>query len=204
MDCRAHWQGVYAAKGDLDLSWFEPVPTVSLELMTAAGLAPGTRVIDVGGGSSRHVDALVERGVRAVTVLDISRSAIERSRRRLGAAAAIPTWIEADLTGAWSVSPVDIWHDRAVFHFLTSPNDRARYLERLHETLQVGGTAIIATFALDGPERCSGLPVCRYSAASLSLELGKAYRLVESRSHRHHAPWGAPQSFQYSRFLKTA
>lgn len=132
------------------VSWFEALPAVSLELMEAAGLTQDTCVLDVGGGGSRLVDALVARGLECLAVLDISRAALHRAQQRLGALATIPTWIEADVAGDWSLKPMDIWHDRAVFHFLTDPADRARYVDRLHETLKPGGTAIVATFALDG------------------------------------------------------
>jgi trans-aconitate methyltransferase len=156
MSRATHWNGIYGTKSDLDVSWFEPRPDVSLRLMDAAGVTPATRVIDIGGGDSRLVDALLARGLRDVTVLDVSGAALDRARARLGPAASIPTWIEADVTSDWKAAPVDIWHDRAVFHFLVDPHDRARYVERLREILEVGGTAIIATFAADGPTTCSG------------------------------------------------
>ena len=199
---REHWDGIYTTKGETEVSWFEPLPTVSLDMLNAAGLRTDACVIDVGGGESRLVDALVARGLRCLTVLDISGVAIRHAQARLGARASTVTWIEADVTGAWSSKPVDIWHDRAVFHFLTSPEDRARYRQHLLDTLTVDGTAIIATFALDGPEKCSGLPVVRYSPETLSAELGPAFERVEWRSHRHVTPWGAGQSFQYSRFRR--
>ena len=110
--------------------------------------------------------------------------------------------IQADVTGAWDLKPMDIWHDRAVFHFLTERDDRARYLEHLRHTLKPGGSAIIATFALDGPEMCSGLPVARYSPETLAAELGEGFDLVEARPYQHVTPWGAAQSFQYSRFQR--
>ena len=114
----------------------------------------------------------------------------------------MPTWIAADVTTDWSFEPVDIWHDRAVFHFLTGPEDRERYREHLHDTLKPGGTTIIATFALDGPERCSGLPVARYSPETLAAELGQDFQLVSSSNHAHRTPSRATQSFQYSRFTR--
>ena len=153
----------------------------------------------MGGGDSRLVDHLVGR--TCVAVLDVSGAALQRARERLGPASDIPTWIEADVTAEWSVEPRDIWHDRAVFHFLTTPEDQARYVARLRAILKVQGSAIIATFAPDGPEKCSGLPVARYSPETLAGELGPTVRLIESIPYVHTTPWGATQSFQYSRFV---
>src|SRR5687767_4087702 len=202
MDRRAHWQRVYSTKNEREVSWFEAIPTVSLRMMEAAGLSPGTCVLDVGGGDSRLVDILAARGLVCLAVLDVSDAALERARARLGDAADVPTWIAADVTGEWSLKPMDIRHDRAVFHFLTEPNDRARYLAHLRRTLKRDGSAIIATFALDGPTTCSGLPVARYSPESLAAELSAGFRLAESVPHIHQTPWGTSQSFQYSRFVR--
>lgn len=129
-------------------------------------------------------------------MLDISATALQRCRSRLGASASVPIWIVADVTGDWSLKPVDMWNDRAVFHFLTAPADRHRCRERLLGTLKPGGTAIVATFAPDGPEKCSGLPVQRYTPRALAAELGERFALVESASHVHTTPWGSTQSFQ--------
>jgi trans-aconitate methyltransferase len=131
-----HWDRVFATKGDDEVSWFESMPAVSLEMMEAAGLDRDSCVIDVGGGKSRLVDVLTARGLDSLAILDVSSSALLAARQRLGPAAPVPTWIEADVTSDWSVKPMDIWHDRAVFHFLTSPHDRARYRERLLSVLK--------------------------------------------------------------------
>jgi hypothetical protein len=199
----SHWNAVYSRAGERGVSWHEDDPTVSLRLMEAARLGPATRVIDIGGGESRLADALLARGIRALTVLDVSSTALAKTRDRLGGAAAETTWIEADVIGAWTSEPVDIWHDRAVFHFLIDATHRQRYCDYLEATLCVGGSAVIATFAPDGPEKCSGLPVVRYTPDSLGDELGARFSLVESLPHRHVTPWGATQSFQYSRFIRT-
>jgi trans-aconitate methyltransferase len=204
MSRTTHWNAIYTTKSDQDVSWFEPQPDVSLRLMDAVGLDAATCVIDIGGGDSRLVDVLIARGLGCVAVLDVSGAALARARTRLGSASSIPTWIEADVTGNWRAQPMDVWHDRAVFHFLVDPADRARYVEHLRETLKVGGAAIIATFAPDGPATCSGLPVARYSPEALSQELGADLTLVETVLHTHTTPWGAPQSLQYSRFQRTA
>jgi SAM-dependent methyltransferase len=200
MDRRTHWDTVYSTKGERDVSWFEAVPTVSVQLMEAAGLRPDTCVIDVGGGDSRLVDVLVARGLQCLTVLDVSSAALGRAQARLAAASTIVTWVHADVTGDWPQKPVDIWHDRAVFHFLTAPNDRVRYLAHLQQTLKPHGTAILSTFALEGPMMCSGLPVVRYSAETLTAELGGDFRLIEALKYDHRTPWGAIQPFVYARF----
>lgn len=202
MDRHEHWQRIYATKGARDTSWFEAIPDASLRLMEAAGLTAESCVVDIGGGTSHLVDALAARGLTCLAVLDVSSTALEQAKVRLRDAAHLPTWIAADVTGDWSLKPMDIWHDRAVFHFLTEPQDRARYIQHLRDTLKPTGAAIIATFALDGPEKCSGLPVARYSPETLAAELGDAFRLMESVPYTHRTPWGAAQSFQYSRFAR--
>ncbi len=203
-DAKRHWETVYTTKGERDVSWFEALPTVSLQMLEAAGVTAESCVLDVGGGDSRLVDSLAARGLTCLAVLDVSDSALERTRLRLGDVAAAITWLATDVASDWSLKPMDVWHDRAVFHFLTMPNDRESYRTHLRETLKVGGTAIIATFALDGPDHCSGLPVMRYSPESLLRELGEEFELIESRPHVHHTPWGRTQSFQYSRLLRSA
>ena len=202
MNRQEHWNNIYGTKTERDVSWFEAVPTASLELIEASGLTPGTCLVDIGGGESRLVSALLAQGVTCLAVLDVSSEALRHAQARLQADAEKVTWINADVTGEWLLPSMDIWHDRAVFHFLTGAADRARYVARMCETLKMQGSAIIATFALDGPERCSGLPVMRYSPETLAAELGPAFELQESRAHRHMTPWGAPQSFQYSRFRR--
>ncbi len=202
MTPRDHWNRVYTTRGDDQVSWFEAMPGVSLAMLQAAGLTADSCVLDVGGGDSRLVDYLVGQGLDCVAVLDVSGAALERARTRVGPKAGALIWIESDVTADWGLKPMDVWHDRAVFHFLTDSESRARYRDRMLQVLRPGGTAIIATFALDGPEKCSGLPVARYSPATLAAEFGNALRLIESLPHTHQTPWGAPQSFQYSRFVK--
>jgi trans-aconitate methyltransferase len=204
MNPQQHWNTVYETKGERDVSWFEGLPAISLRMLEAAGLTATSCVIDVGGGDSHLVDHLTARGVTCLAILDISGAALARCRSRLGVSASIPTWIETDVTAPWTVEPMDIWHDRAVFHFLTAAADRARYLERLCATLKPGGSVVLATFAPDGPERCSGLPVQRYSAESLAAELGGQFALAETQAHVHTTPRGTSQSFVHSRFTRTA
>ena len=150
------------------------------------------------------MDFLLGEGVRCVSVLDVSAAAIQKARERLGDGAHTVRWIEADVTGDWHVPCVDIWHDRAVFHFLTTAGDRAKYISHLRRTVRPGGAAIIATFAEDGPRRCSGLECVRYSSDSLRLEFGDAFRLDESLRESHWTPNGAVQHFGYHRFTRTA
>jgi trans-aconitate methyltransferase len=158
--------------------------------------------VDVGGGDSRLVDYLLERGLACISVLDVSGAALARAQQRLGPHADRVEWIESDVTGDWSVSPRDIWHDRAVFHFLTDAADRAAYLSRLHETVKPGGSVVLATFAPTGPERCSGLPVQRYSPADLERVLGSDFALVEDVSESHRTSSGTIQDFTYARLVR--
>jgi SAM-dependent methyltransferase len=197
---RLHWQKVYQSKGEHDVSWFQDVPAPSLELMAAIAVTPAASVIDIGGGASRLVDHLIERGFRSITVLDLSDAALVAAKERLGDCASCAEWIVADVTQWEPTTAYDVWHDRAAFHFLTDEADRAAYVARLRRALRIGGHAIIATFALDGPERCSGLAVVRYSPDSLRQTLGSDFSLVASRAHTHATPWGSTQSFQFSAF----
>lgn len=199
---RAHWESVYTGKGEDEVSWFQETPAPSLELIAQVGAIPASAIIDVGGGASRLVDDLIDRGFEDVTVLDLSEAALAAAEARLGSYAAQVHWIVADATVWEPQSSYDIWHDRAAFHFLTEERDRAAYVARLERGLKIGGYAIIATFALDGPERCSGLPIVRYDPASLGQTLGRGFHLVDSRRHAHATPWGADQSFQFSVFCR--
>lgn len=198
---RAHWERVYAEKGEDALSWFEPRAETSLALLDAAGIAP-VAVVDVGAGTSRFVDALIARGVPDITLLDLSQTALDRTRARLGPDAAPVRFVAADVT-AWAPDRTyDLWHDRAAFHFLTEPEARAAYVARLREALLPGGHALIATFAADGPERCSGLPVQRTDPDDLAATLGPGFALHDSRRIVHRTPWGSEQRFQASLFRR--
>jgi 2-polyprenyl-3-methyl-5-hydroxy-6-metoxy-1,4-benzoquinol methylase len=201
---QAHWENVYTQKGENEVSWFEENPTPSLELIAEVASTADLAIIDIGGGASRLVDSLVERRFRHITVLDLSDAALEAAKTRLGERALQVDWLVADVTRWEPPQNYDIWHDRAAFHFLTDERDREAYVMRLERALKAGGHAIIATFALDGPERCSGLPVVRYDAASLGQTLGKSFELVDARQHIHVTPWGSAQSFQFSVFRRAA
>jgi len=195
-----HWDHVYNTKESNAVSWYQPAPGASLTFLQAAGLNGHSCVIDVGAGDSRLVDALLDLGVTCVSVLDVSAAALSRTRQRLGDRAASVNWILADVTGDWSVPPVDFWHDRAVFHFLIAAADRRRYVEHLRRSLKPGGYGVIATFAPDGPSRCSGLPVARYSPDSLVAELGREFELQRSSVELHQTPTGTTQPFSYAVF----
>ena len=192
---QAHWETVYTTKGEQKVSWIQETPVTSLELLAGVGATPSTKIIDIGGGASRLVDSLLERGFRAITVLDLSTAALETAKARLGAQAARVRWIVADATVWEPTESYDIWHDRAAFHFLTEAHDRAAYVARMKRALRVGGHAIIATFAPDGPARCSGLPIMRYDAETLGQTFGQGFELIETRRHTHATPLGTTQSF---------
>jgi SAM-dependent methyltransferase len=203
LERQVHWENVYTSKDEKEVSWFEESPTVSLDLIRSTGVTSGASIIDIGGGASRLVDALLEAGFEAVTVLDLSKKALATAKARLGALAAKVRWVVADVT-TWEPSEAyDVWHDRAAFHFLTAPKDRAAYAARASRTVRPGGHLIIGTFAPDGPERCSGLPIVRHDAASLGDVFGSEFELMESRLHSHQTPMGATQRFQFSRFRRT-
>lgn len=202
LERQAHWQNVYQTKDEREVSWFQENPAISLDLIRATGIGADASIIDIGGGASRLTDALVADGFRSVTVLDLSEKALATSRERLGARAGGVSWIVADVTKWQPTRIFDVWHDRAAFHFLTDPDDRTAYAERVRKAVRPGGHVIIGTFALDGPERCSGLAVARHDAASLGAILGQSFKLVESRRHDHRTPGGAMQRFQFSRFQR--
>ena len=199
---KEHWEKVYASKNESEVSWFQEWPTSSIELIALAGAGLNSAVIDIGGGASRLVDALVKLDMRDVTVLDLSEAALGAAKRRLGHRADQVEWIIADVTTWGPRRAYDIWHDRAAFHFLNDEGDRAAYIARLTTAVKPGGHAIVATFAPDGPERCSGLPVVRYDAEILGRVLGSAFTLVESRRHHHATPGGSEQRFQFSLFRR--
>jgi ubiquinone/menaquinone biosynthesis C-methylase UbiE len=195
----AHWNTLYQSKRDEEMSWTQSEAELSLRLIGA--VCPAGHVIDVGGGNSILAARLVERGY-TVTVLDIAESALERARARMQAAAEQVRWIAADITAEPLLPTCDVWHDRAVFHFLTEAADRAAYCRVLERTLPAGGHAVIATFALDGPERCSGLPVQRYDSSLLATELGARFELLQSLPQTHTTPQGKSQSFQFNLFRR--
>lgn len=200
---RRHWDEAYVQKGEAGVSWFEETPTVSLDLINALP-GPKDSLIDVGGGASRLAAHALRLGFGHVAVLDLSPEAIARSQAVMGSDADRVEWIVADVTIWKPGRRYDVWHDRAAFHFLTDKSDRAAYVETLDDALADAGHAIIATFALDGPARCSGLPVQRYSPETLVETLGPRFTLVNSVHHEHQTPWGSTQAFQFSVLARAA
>ncbi len=195
-----HWEGVYRGKPVEQVSWFQPRADISLGLIRGTGLPADTaRVIDVGAGASVLVDGLLDAGYRHVTLLDIAESALAMSRARLGERAAQVDWRVGDVTTLdLPAAGYDIWHDRAVFHFLTREEDRKRYVEQVWRTLRPGGFVIVATFGPNGPLQCSNLDVCRYTPEALHDEFGAAeYTLISHQSETHATPAGKTQEFVY-------
>jgi len=198
MQSRDHWEKVYTTKAADAVSWFQPHAHVSLELIKATGAAHDAAIIDVGGGASTLVDDLLANGYTDLTVLDLSAAALAAARSRLGARAADVKWIAADITRAdLPANRYDIWHDRAVFHFLTAAEERAAYVQAVFRAVKPGGHVIVASFAEDGPEQCSGLPVMRYRADQLHDEFGAAFTLLRHQKEAHHTPSGTVQQFVY-------
>ncbi len=197
---QTHWNEVYASKGAEKVSWFQPRAAMSMRLIEAAGATKDSAIIDIGSGLSVLIEHLLDAGFVDVTALDISARALIGSKDRLGTRAAEVHWIINDVL-AWSPARAyDVWHDRAVFHFLTGERERAAYRATLLKGLRPRGALILGTFAEDAPERCSGLPVHRWSADALAAELGPEFRLIESVREDHRTPWDAVQPFTWARF----
>lgn len=198
VDLKAHWERVYTKKPATDVSWFQEHAAVSRRLIAESGAPKSASIIDVGGGASTLIDDLLADGYHALTVLDLSAAALAAAKARLGPVADRVRWIEADITKV--VLPphsYDIWHDRAVFHFLTDEIDRRAYVERVRYAVRPGGHVIVATFAENGPEKCSGLPVKRYNADGLHGEFGSSFALMRQERETHETPMGTTQEFLY-------
>ena len=202
LQAREHWQQIYSTRQEQELTWFEEAPGVSLELLLTPQLDKDAPVLDAGGGAARLVDALLDRGFNRPAVLDISEAALEKSKLRLANLASQVRWITADITRWEPDREYRAWHDRAVFHFFTEGEQRLAYRSALEKALTPGGVVVIGTFALDGPERCSGLPVRRYSPETLTAELGRSFSLATVRMVDHVTPAGKMQRFQFSRFVR--
>jgi ubiquinone/menaquinone biosynthesis C-methylase UbiE len=198
MDRKHHWEQVYTTKPSDSVSWFQEHADLSVRLIHNMRLSKDAAIIDVGGGASKLVDDLVAEGYTDLTVLDLSEKAIAVAKQRLGKRADAVHWMVCDITSAeFPIHRFDIWHDRAVFHFLNDPADRQAYVERVMRSVRPGGHVIVATFAEDGPEKCSGLPVMRYNPEALHDEFGDSFVLVEHEKEAHHTPSGAVQQFVY-------
>jgi SAM-dependent methyltransferase len=200
-DRKTHWQSVYAAKGEREVSWFQDDAQPSLSLIEEVA-SRSSAIIDIGGGASRLAGALLDRDFLDLTVLDLSSAALTAAKVRIGGRAEHVQWIVADVTTWEPLRVYDLWHDRAAFHFMVAESDRAAYLSRLARAIKSGGHAIIGTFGPDGPDHCSGLPVRRYDAEKLRQTLGPGFRLIGTRRHEHVTPRGAVQPFQFSVFRR--
>jgi 2-polyprenyl-3-methyl-5-hydroxy-6-metoxy-1,4-benzoquinol methylase len=202
MDSKTHWETVYQTKAANEVSWYRAHLDKSLALIERAAPDPNARIIDIGGGEATLVDDLINRGYQHLTILDISQAAIDTTRQRLSKVADRVNWLVADITTADLPSQqYDVWHDRAVFHFLTLPAQRAAYVRQVLDAVKHGGHVIIATFGLDGPEKCSGLEIVRYDAGSLQAEFGDRFQLLETSTELHETPFQTTQQFLYCHFL---
>lgn len=195
---KQHWEAVYTSKSPQAVSWYQPHAETSLRLIRETGVAKSGAILDVGGGASTFVDDLLNEGYEQVTVLDLSAEALRASQARLGSRAHLVSWIEADITTVQlPENAYDVWHDRAVFHFLLEPEHRRAYVRAVQRSVKAGGHVIVATFAEDGPEKCSGLTVHRYSAEELHDEFGNSFALVHHEKEPHETPFGSIQNFVY-------
>jgi len=197
-----HWEQVYSDKKSTEVSWYQQYPQHSLDLIKATGVDMSASIIDIGGGASTLVDSLLDAGYQNLSVLDISHGAIEQAKFRLGNRANKVEWLEQDITLFTADKPFDVWHDRAVFHFLTDTLDRSSYIHTMCRVLNPGAHVIIATFDLNGPEKCSGLDIKRYSPETMSAVLGDSFQLVETSTEEHKTPGGSSQSFVYCYFRR--
>lgn len=202
MNLKSHWETVYNTKKPTEVSWYQNDPATSLGLIVSTKINFDQKIIDVGGGASILVDTLLEKGFKDITVLDISLKAIQYAQKRLNQNAQKIKWIEADITEFEPPQRYDLWHDRAVFHFLTDLQDRKQYLRIMEKALQPDGYVIIGTFSLDGPLKCSGLDVERYDVQKMKEELGSSFELVKSVDEVHMTPWNKEQKFLYCYFRR--
>ena len=198
MQDKDHWEKVYSTKAPDGVSWFQPHADMSMHLIRTSGLSHNAAIIDVGGGASTLVDDLLDDGYTNVTVLDLSVAALAESHRRLGARGDTVRWMEVDITQAeFQPHSLDLWHDRAVFHFLTTAADRTAYVQQVLRAVKPGGHIIMATFGVNGPTQCSGLPVMRYAPDELHAEFGEAFTMLSHEEQVHHTPFGTDQQFIY-------
>lgn len=200
-DPKQHWEKVYQTKKPTEVSWYQIHPGVSLDLIASTGIDLTRKIIDVGGGASVLADKLLEQGFKDITVLDIASKAIQRAQERLKENAHKIKWIEADITAFEPPEQYDVWHDRAVFHFLTNPQDIKKYIRAMEKAVKTGGHVIIGGFSLDGPAKCSGLDVERYDAQKMKKELGGSFTLVKAVDEAHKTPWDKEQKFTYCNFI---
>lgn len=205
MQSKSHWDHIYSTKAAESVGWFKEHAGQSLNMIRGTGISLSAPIIDVGGGASRLVDGLLAAGYANLTVLDLAAAALAAAKARLGAASEAVQWLEADITSATlPANAYALWHDRAVFHFLTSADDRQAYVATVLRALKPGGHVIVATFAEDGPSQCSGLPVVRYSATQLHAAFGASFTLLQHAKEEHRTPSGTLQQFVYCHFQKSS
>lgn len=200
MNRKRHWEAVYQSWSPDQLAWHQATPSLSLDMIAAASLPDTAAIIDVGGGASTLVDYLLDQGYLDITVLDIAASALTAAQARLGARAEDVTWLEQDILHAELPQRYDLWHDRAVFHFLVDPAEQERYIAAVQAALKINGHLIVAAFAPDGPARCSNLDVARYAPEQLCDKFGPGFHLVRSQLRTHVTPWGSQQQFVFCHF----
>lgn len=204
MTTKPHWENVYETKSAHEVSWYRPRLDVSLQLIDSVLTDPGSAIIDIGGGESTLVDDLIRSGRSDVTVLDISQAALDATKARLGTSADSVSWISADITTVdLGFGRYDLWHDRAVFHFLTRPEDRDAYIQRVRQAVKPQGYIVVATFGPDGPLKCSGLDIVRYDSNSLVVAFGDGFDLLDTTTEIHKTPWDSEQEFVYCLMRKS-
>jgi 2-polyprenyl-3-methyl-5-hydroxy-6-metoxy-1,4-benzoquinol methylase len=194
---QTHWQQIYEKKDPDQLTWYQPEATISLELIRQQKLSTESKLVDMGSGCSTLVDGLLASGLRHLTMVDLSSSALKCAQKRLGERSETIQWIAADATTWEPEEEYDLWHDRAVFHFLTTEGQREGYLKALRKGLKPGGRVVLSTFAVGGPEKCSGLPIVQYNAEKVRATFGEDFTLLLERTEEHPTPWGGHQSFAY-------
>ena len=202
MNKKQHWEQVYQTKSSDSVSWFQPKPELSIQLINDCNIGKDKNIIDVGAGASRLVDFLIDDGYAKVSVLDLSENALSISKKRLAHKSDKVNWIVQDITHFQPEQKYSLWHDRAVFHFLTDKNDRQKYREILESSIEEGGKVIIASFSLNGPKKCSGLDIVQYGADKIQQELGKQFQLIKTKAESHKAPRGFYQEFNYFVFQR--
>ncbi len=200
---KAHWDKIYNKYSPDELGWHQEYPDTSLRFIGEAGLGRDARIIDIGGGTSRLTEVLLDKNYNYLSVFDISSNALRASRERLGKRGKRITWIEGDITTYVFNQEYDVWHDRAVFHFLTEKTDRNNYLKTLDSTLSTRGHVIISTFSPEAPPKCSGLPIMRYTPELLQNEIGSRFNLINSTEEMHNTPGNTQQKFIYCHFIRS-
>ncbi len=202
LDRKKHWETIYQTKQPDEVSWYQPTPETSLRFIEELNLKPDARIIDIGGGDSLLAEHLLDLGFQNITVVDISKAAIERAKKRIGKQAETITWVVADVTQFEPTEDYDLWHDRAAFHFLTEQQEIHSYLETAHKSITPDGIMVVGTFSKEGPEKCSGLPVSQYSESSMTKQMQPLFEKIECITVNHETPFDTVQNFTFCSFKK--